>query len=142
MRGSPIFRTLFLVLGLVLAAAGVHTLTRPRTPVAPSFSPAATTSPAKAQSIPFELTLSAAAREVVIESNGETQTFTPAGPLLSGHLLATGEHPTIFLTILWVEADATPRFAKLRLEPPGSATRSHTFDAVGDLEDVWEPHLH
>ena len=24
----------------------------------------------------------------------------------------------------------------------GSATRTNTFDAPGDLEDVWEPHLH
>lgn len=141
MRGSPIFRTFFLVLGLALAAFGVRELTRPAAPAPLRETPEKAAAPDRIE-IPFELTLSAPAREILIESSGDAQSLAPDRQVLTGTLFAEDDHPAIFVTIRWAEIDGSPRFAKLRLEPPGSATRTKIFDATGDLEDVWEPHLH
>lgn len=140
MRGSPIIRTLLIAIGLVLAAAGIHTLTGIAKAPSPAAPPPSTES--AVTEVPFELTLSAPARDVVLESAGKSQSLGAGGFVLTGTLPVADDHPTVFLTIRWAETGDTPRFAKLRLEPPGLPTQTHTFDSIGDLEDVWEPHLH
>ncbi|GAA5482447.1 hypothetical protein [Haloferula sargassicola] len=141
MRGSPLTRTLILLIGLVVAAVGTRALTAPKAPVS---SPSKITAPTDREltETRFELTLSAPAKEVILESAGKTVSPEIIGLILTGSLPTEGGHPTIFLTIRWAESDDTPRFAKLRLEPPGLPTLTQTFDAIGDLDDVWEPHLH
>ena len=142
MRGSPLIRTLLVILGLLAAAAGVSVLTKSRTP-RPTQVQASEAGPERSLTeIPFELTLSAPAREVILESALVQVSPEIDGPVLRGILFAEGDHSPIFITIHWAEGDDTPKFAKLRLEPPGLPTLTRTFDAIGDLEDVWEPHLH
>ena len=123
MRGSPLIRTFVLCLGLVLAAVAVHHLTRRES---------ATITP------PVTHTTS----EVMVESAGKRISLDAQSLVIGGELTVTGDHPAIFLTVRWADPTELPRFAKLQIEPPSQPTRSHTFDAIGDIDDVWEPHLH
>lgn len=138
MRGSPIFRTLLVALALALVATGLASLSRRPPPAPPAPEQPV---PGELQSTPFFLTLSHPAREVRIESAGTS--VDGSGPELEqrGTLELDLAHPAIFLTVRWQDPEARPRFAKLRLEPGGRSGLSHTFDAIGDLEDVWEPEL-
>ena len=144
MRGSPLIRTFLLCLGLLLAWLGVHRLTSRESAVItpPATHSGSTSADSAATTIPFELTLSAPAREVIVESAGKVIQLPANSQILTGELTVTDDHPAIFVTVRWAESGEVPRFAKLRIEPPSLATRSHTFDALGDIEDVWEPHLH
>jgi hypothetical protein len=126
---------------LVLVAFGIVRLTRPLAaepaPVVPPIEQAADLVPT-----PFFLTLSAPASEVILECGEATLNLTAGTQQLSGSLPLTGDHPSIFITIRWQGQDQDPKFAKLRLEPAGLATQEKIFDSVGELSDVWEPHLH
>lgn len=137
MRGSPILRTLLVALALIAAGFGLTCLDR-RPPAAP-VTPVAV--PAETRSIPFFLTLSHLADEIRIESAGGLAEITGEGRQRRGVVELDPAHPALFVTIRWRDSAAQPRFAKLRLEPPGRSDLSHTFDAIGDLEDVWEPVL-
>lgn len=143
MRGSPLFRSLLVGIILIAAAFGIHRLTASSTPPAATGSTEPTAlSPDTAKEVPFFLTCSALPARVVLESGGEILELEPTEPLIAGTLPLDGEHPTLFLTVVWRDHAQVPRFAKLTLEPAGQPTRSHVFDAAGDIEDVWEPHLH
>jgi hypothetical protein len=142
MRGSPLIRTLLLCLGLALAAVGVNQLTRRESA---TITPPVTHARSEEWTetlVPFEITLSAPAREVTVESAGKRISLDADSLVIGGELPVTDDHPAIFLTVRWADPSEHPRFAKLRIEPPSQPTRSHTFDAIGDIDDVWEPHLH
>ncbi|MCU0795230.1 MAG: hypothetical protein MUF31_04760 [Akkermansiaceae bacterium] len=144
MRGSPLIRTFCLCLGLILAALAVHGLTRREsaTITAPVTHQPTEEEEVQATRVPFEITLSAPAREVMVESAGEQVKLGGTELVVGGELTVTDEHPVIFVTIRWADSAEVPRFAKMRIEPPSLPTRTHTFDAMGDIDDVWEPHLH
>jgi hypothetical protein len=138
MRGSPLFRTLVVLVVLLLAGFGLARLTgssMPKTTVEDQKpSPAA-----EASSATFELLLSAAAKSVSLEAGGPAVVQeSPAGPL-TGTFEIHGEQPVVFLKVVW--ADTTPghRFAKLRIDRPGQETLEHVFSAPGDIDDLWEP---
>lgn len=141
MRGSPLFRTLLVLLALIVAALGIRALSQPAAPVAPP-TPTPSSGPAEAViQVPFFLTFSARPEHVRIESGGQIHELQPEGVTAAGTLELPGDHPVIFLTIDWAEGDAgTPRFAKLTLEPPGQPTLTRTFDGFGRIDDVWELH--
>lgn len=141
MLGSPLIRSILIAVVLAFTALGIRGLTKPKPVDLPSSSspPAAE---AEQIETPFFLTLSAPAAEVVIEAGEETRRFTSLEQLLSGTIPLETGHPTIFLTIRWQDTTDQPRFAKLKLEPSGLPTQEKTFDARGELSDVWEPHLH
>ena len=142
MRGSPLIRTFVLCLGLVLAAVAVHHLTRRESAtITPPVTHTTSEEPTETL-VPFEITLSAPAREVTVESAGKRISLDAQSLVIGGELTVTGDHPSIFLTVRWADPTELPRFAKLQIEPPSQPTRSHTFDAIGDIDDVWEPHLH
>lgn len=141
MRGSPWFRTLFVAVVLGITAWGIASLTSDRsvsdhqnTPSTPTTKEAAEKTPTR-----FHLVLSEAASEVVIEADGESHQLRIDGHRATGTLLLDGPRPTIFLVVRWAGKTDTPKFAKLTLEPNGWSTRVHTFDAMGDLDEVWEP---
>ncbi len=139
MRGSPILRTLIVLLVLILAGGGlwmVRTDSRPS--VITTDGPAAVPSQLEA---PFMLTLSAPASKVRIETAAGPTELVPGSQTVTGLLPISSENPALFLTVTWQDAAATPRFAKLTLEPPGQPTLTRTFDAIGELSDVWEPDL-
>jgi hypothetical protein len=71
MRGSPWFRTLIVAVALGLAAWGIAFLTAPRPRAVPAPEPSDESAAATTTEAPFFLTLSAEAREVVIEAGGE-----------------------------------------------------------------------
>lgn len=140
MRGSPLLRTLVVLLVLVLAALGLARLTGTSPASTVVVKPAvAAPAPAAAAPASFELLLSTAAKSVSLEAGGPAVIReSPAGPL-TGTLEVIGDQPVIFLKVEW--ADSTPghRFAKLRIDRPGKETLEHVFSAPGDIDDLWEP---
>ena len=144
MRGSPLIRTLIVLIALVAAGFGLSSLgsRRPTDTGAPSTASAEPQADPKSLVSPFVLTLSAPAKEVIIESIGQTFSFDASTQTISGTLPIELGHPTLFIDIKWADQNPSPRFAKLVLEPTGFPTQTKIFDATGDLSDVWELHLH
>ena len=140
MRGSPLLRTLAVLVALLMTGMGLARLTAPaanqETALPP---PIEKTGPSKASPATFELLLSGTAKRVTLEAGGSPLTFeNTAGPL-TGKLALSSDQPTIFLKVEWADTTAGHRFAKLRLEVPGQETREHVFSAPGDIDDLWEP---
>ncbi|MFC7336612.1 hypothetical protein ACFQY0_05450 [Haloferula chungangensis] len=144
MRGSPLIRTLIVLITLLVAGIGLSALGSHRsvdegnqatTPLAPEADPTSVTSP-------FVLTLSAPAQSVAVESLGQTYSYDSSSQTISGSLPVELGHPTLFIDIEWADPQPSPRFAKLVLEPAGFATQTKIFDATGAISDVWELHLH
>jgi hypothetical protein len=139
MRGSPLLRTLAVLVALLLAGIGLARLTAPAARQVASPPPVEKAEPSKASAATFELLLSGTAKRVVLEAGGEPLTFeNTAGPL-GGKLALSSDKPTIFLQVDWADTTTAHRFAKLRLEVPGQETREHVFSAPGDIDDLWEP---
>ncbi|MEM1084622.1 MAG: hypothetical protein AAGI48_10975 [Verrucomicrobiota bacterium] len=141
MRGSPLIRTLIVVVALAFTGFGLSKLGAKRTVTIPPPTEEEA-SPAAGISTPFTLTLSAQAREAILESGDHIETLTPDDQVLAGRLMLQPGHPTVFITVKWKDDEASPRFAKLVLEPAGFPTLTRVFDARGDISDVWEFHLH
>lgn len=141
MRGSPLIRSILMAVVLALAALGIRNLTKSRTEAVVE-SGATIAEASHRVDTPFFLTLSAPASEVLLEAGEEAVRLTPTAQQLSGRIPLTAGHPTLFLTVRWLDESTQPRFAKLRLEPEGLSTQERTFDAIGEISDVWEPHLH
>lgn len=144
MRGSPLIRTLIVLIALIAVGIGLSALgsRRPTDHGAqttahpePKADPTSVTSP-------FVLTLSAPAKTITLESLGKTYNFDASSQTISGSLPIELGHPALFIDIEWTDSNPSPRFAKLVLEPAGFSTQTKTFDATGDLSDVWELHLH
>lgn len=135
-QGSPLLRTVLLL--LVLAGTGwwIARVTRAGPAPAPLPAAAVGTADAAALRIPYRLTVSApvAAIEVATLDGGG------AGTTLEGVITSTATDPVIAIRVRWSEAPAASvrRFAKMVLEIPGRDTLEHVFDAEGDIDDVWE----
>ena len=140
MRGSPLLRTLAVLVALLLTGIGLARLTSTAAhQVAAPPPPVEKTETSKASPATFDLLLSGTAKRVTLEAGGEPLSFeNTAGPL-TGKLSLASDMPTIFLKVEWAEATAGHRFAKLRLEIPGQETREHVFSAPGNIDDLWEP---
>lgn len=139
MRGSPLFRTLAVLVALLLTGIGLARLTAPAAKEVTAPPPVEKPESAKTTSATVELLLSGTAKRVTLEAGGEPLAFeNTAGPL-TGKLLLSSDKPTIFLLVEWTGTTAGHRFAKLRLEVPGQDTREHVFSAPGDIDDLWEP---
>lgn len=140
MRGSPLMRTLAVLVALLLAGIGLARLTAPATlQLTTPPQPIAKPESSAAKTATFELLLSGTAKRVTLEAGGEPLAFeNTAGPL-TGKLALSSDKPTIFLQVEWADAAAGHRFAKLRLEAPGQETREHVFSAPGNIDDLWEP---
>ena len=131
MRGSPLFRTVLVVLALVVAGAALARLTRP---LAPPSRQEAVIEPAESRlsEAAYRLVLSAPPRSIGLESAGETRNAA------EGRLPIDPENPVVFLRIAWEDGHSAHRFAKLTLDLPGKPTMTHVFEAPGDIDDVWE----
>jgi len=139
MRGSPLLRTLAVLVALLLTGIGLARLTAPATPQVTTPPPVEKTEPSKTNTATFELLLSGTAKRVTLEAGAAPLAFeNTAGPLI-GKLALSSDKPTIFLQVEWADTTAGHRFAKLRLEAPGQETREHVFSAPGDIDDLWEP---
>ena len=138
MRGSPLMRTLAVLLALLTTAFALARLTRPAPAVA---IPAAGETPVEsdARKVSVELVLSTKASQVTLESGDSRLTASDTAETVTGTLELDANHPLVLLTI--VRADDSPgqRFASLRLDQAGKDTREHVFIAPGDIDDIWEP---
>ncbi len=133
-RGSPLLRSIVIVLLLIASAAVLARLTSTRAPEkAPLQATPAETKPSS-QRLPYRLILSAETAEVKLSAGDR-----PAVSELSG-VLETAPNAPLFLTVRWKTPAAAGehRFAKLVLEPAGKPTITHVFDAEGDIDDVFE----
>ncbi len=141
-RGSPLLRTFFVILGLALAIVPLWKIThRPAKAIAPKRAPQ-TVASEKEQPCPFTLTLSHQASSIQIKNASGTvlwqQTDTPNTTEFSATLTELPE--TIFLAVTWApqNAPAGRYFAKLRLDPQSRASLTHTFDSSTNIDDIWE----
>lgn len=140
-RGSPIIRTLFVALFLALTAFGLARMTRERIAEPVNGKTPEPTAVTATKPVPFQLQLSAPAVSVAIhDAQGNSlyeQTFAAPQSECSGQLSTMPS--ALVLTVKWQEAAAQPRyFAKLRLEPSGSATLTQVFDSPSHIDDIWE----
>jgi hypothetical protein len=140
MRGSPLLRTLAVLVALLLAAAGLFRLTAPVRP-APTVGPAAPVepTPATAAAATFELLLSATAKSVRLDAGGPAIVRENSAEPLAGRLEFAGAAPLISLQVIWADTAPGHRFARLRLDRPGQDSIDHVFSAPGDIDDIWEP---
>lgn len=92
-----------------------------------------------AVTVPFQLQLSAAAKRVVLRDEAD-EVLWESSAAVDGMVEATWPRlpRNIQLQVDWVTPGAPRYFAKLRLDPPGSETLMHVFDASSDLDDLWE----
>lgn len=136
MRGSPLLKSIFVLLALVVSAFGLMRLTHAK-PQATGTPPATShpTPPAATKTLPYRLILSAETTEIRISAGDEAPLSEP-----SGRLSMPSDHPLIHLIVRWKSEPAAGehRFAKLILEPAGKATITHVFDAAGDIDDILE----
>jgi len=137
-RGSPLLKSILVLLGLVVASFGLMRLTHAKAPLVSQTNPAPSataTPPAAGKSLPYRLILSAETTEIRLSAGD-----APALSETSGRLELPSEHPLISLTVKWKSepAPGEHRFAKLILEPTGKPTITHVFDAAGDIDDILE----
>ena len=136
-RGSPILRTLLTALCLALAALPLWRITHARkTP----FTDAPVTTVAEMPVIvPFQLLLSAPAKRVELRDGADKVLWASSAAVDSMVEATLQSLPrNVQIQVEWASAGAPRYFAKLRLEPPGTETLTHIFDAHGDMDDLWE----
>ena len=136
-RGSPVFRFIFLAIALMITAAGLQRVTSARPEQAPPIfreKPKPT-----ASAVPFRLVLSAPAAAVEIDTGKPLQLSSQEMPI-SGTLEMDLTHPQLALVVRWRNPPTAGehRFAKLTLEIPRQPTFTHVFDADGDIDDFLE----
>jgi hypothetical protein len=141
-RGAPLLRTLFVILGLALAIVPLWKIThRPAKVIVPTTAPQ-TLASEKKQLCLFTLTLSHPAASIQIKNAAGTVLWQQIESPNTTEFSATLTHipPTIFLSITWApqSSPAGRYFAKLRLDPPARASLTHTFDSSTDIDDIWE----
>lgn len=141
-RGSPLLRTFFVILGLALAIVPLWKIThRPAKAIAPKRAPQ-TVASEKEQPCPFTLTLSHQASSIQIKNASGTVLWQQTDSTNTTEFSATlTELPeTIFLAVTWApqNAPAGRYFAKLRLDPQSRASLTHTFDSSTNIDDIWE----
>lgn len=141
-RGSPLLRTFFVILGLAFAIVPLWKIThRPVKAIAPKRAPQ-TVASEKEQPCPFTLTLSHQASSIQIKNASGTVLWQQTDSTNTTEFSATlTELPeTIFLAVTWApqNAPAGRYFAKLRLDPQSRSSLTHTFDSSTNIDDIWE----
>ncbi len=138
MRGSPIIRTILILVLILASGLGFIRLTA---------GPGETTQISDPKPIVAEnrllaryyLDLSASARSVVIGAGDREIKPTPISPgQYSGELEIATKGAILDLSIEWEGNAEGRRFAKLVLETDGKPTFTHVFDADGAIEDFVE----
>jgi hypothetical protein len=140
MRGSPVFRFIFLTFALIAAGFGILRVTSAGSRAdGVTQVPAPTITPA-GRSVPYQLLLSAPAAEVKIDTGVANPPISPEGPRITGKLELDAANPHFSLVVRWKNpaVSGEHRFAKLTLEAPGQPTFTHVFDADGDIDELLE----
>ena len=133
MRGSPILRTLAVLVFLALTGLALARLTREgEKPVAAIPSSDAGSTPAVAFTGHYRLILSAPASSIMLQGADRVQSG------LEGSVTLEPGNPLVSLKIVWATTEPGHRFAKLVLDLPGRESLVHVFEAPGDIDDLWE----
>lgn len=133
-RGSPLLRSIFILLALAMSGLALVKLTATQQPP-PVAAERAAAAPTTALVIPYQLMLSAQASSIEIAGNDRPPLDQP-----SGTLSFDPKNPFLTVFIRWKTppAPGERRFAKLTLDPPGKPTLTHVFDSAGDIDDLFE----
>ena len=152
-RGSPLVRTILVLLALVASGIGFARLTDSGRKVqAPIRAPSEDSASDQKLTARFQLTFSEVASSFQMEAGGQSiQAGLPAGkgepkpPIrdsyfsgYSGEIEIDPRNPVLFLKVQWVSPDRVHSFAKLVVEADGKETFTHVFDAPGDIDDFVE----
>jgi hypothetical protein len=134
-RGSPLLRSILILLALAASSLALIRLTHSQSAPVPTAKKNQPTAATTVAPIPYRLVLSAEAAEISIAADSQPPLNQPAG-----QLSPTSKNPVISLTVRWKTppAPGEQRFAKLTLDPPGKETITHVFDAAGDIDDLLE----
>lgn len=139
-RGSPLIRFIILAIALAATGAGLARITGARgNPAAAGLRVMENPVTTASDPTPFRLLLSAAAREVKIDT-GRVIRSGVDGPMISGLLELDPKNPRVGMLVRWQDpaAGQEHRFAKLTLELRGQPTFTHVFDARGDIDEILE----
>lgn len=137
MRGSPLIRSFLVFIAVALIGVSLTWLGGGHSSPPPA-PPKQRLPDSHNLATPFVLSLSAPAKSVLLESAGKSLELQPDQQIISGTLSIDDQYPTVFITVKWKSSNPGPHFAKLTLEPPSRPTLTRTFDAPGELSDVWE----
>ena len=135
-RGSPLIRTVLVLLALVASGIGFARLTDWGAKVPDTVAVAESPKTERTEVIAmYFLTLSSNALSVSLSGRALEPEISGE---FSGSLDIDKEAPVVFLKVEWKEDTGSRRFAKLVIEAPGEETFSHVFDAPGDIDDFVE----
>lgn len=139
-KGSPIIRSLLILILLVASGFGFLRLTAENSEVnVPQVSENLPDTQQKGISARYFLTLSAEASEVLLDAGfGKTPALKSSGSEFQGSLEIPSEAALIDLKIVWADETVDHRFAKLVIEAEGQKTFTHVFDSDGPIEDFVE----
>lgn len=141
MRGSPLLRTLVVLVALLVTGLALSRLTarQPASRIEAPKEEAVASAGSAMKKASFELILSGTAKEISLDAGAAAVTQANSAGPITGNLELSGESPVVSLKVTWNEASPGYRFAKLRLEVPGKDTLEHVFSAPGEIDDIWEP---
>lgn len=141
MRGSPLLRTLLILVVLVASGFLIVALTRNET-VGVAERPLERRANQSYEIIEAKVyvTLSGGANRVMLSANAGHLEFGESlkARRYSSEMKIAKENPVMDVKVVWREKSAAPRFAKLVVEADGEKTFTHVFDSEGDIDDFVE----
>ena len=139
-RGSPLFRTLLIL--VVVVASGflfVRLTAAPKVEVVNVPVEDAVVAAGEGMLAKVYLTLSGKADKVAVEgAGGAVDLWETASGTFSGEVEIAGDSPVLSVMVNWLQQGADHRFAKLVVEAPGKGTFTRVFDSPGDIDDFVE----
>lgn len=141
MRGSPLLRTIFVILGLALAIIPLWKITHRSAAPAPTVTSPKNPAQKIPQPTPFTLTLSHQASNILLTDAAGTELWKQSEPSTTTDFTGSLDHlpESLLVTITWASPTSTGRhFAKLQLDPVGQNSLTHIFDSSSDIDDIWE----
>jgi len=135
-RGSPLIRTVLVLLALVVSGIGFARLTDRGEKVPDNLGDRGLPETEKSEvTARYFLSLSSEASSVSLAGKSIEPDATGA---FTGTLDIDIHAPVVFLEVKWKQDGGSRRFAKLVIEAPGEETFTHVFDAPGDIDDFVE----
>lgn len=142
-RGSPLVRTILVLLALVASGIGFARLTgiraeAPRILGKPVSEDTSDTMKPALEAKVF-VTLSGPATSVKIDGyRGAVDLGEPVDGIYSGTVSVAPDSKVLLLTVKWADEAKGRCFAKLVVEAKHRETFTHVFDAPGDIDDFVE----
>jgi hypothetical protein len=138
-RGSPLIRFIAIAFALMATGFGLMRMTAAKGKALPTKPPDRTEPLTTEKSASFELTLSAPAAEIEIDT-GKILRPSESDTPITGTILLDAKNPHIRLKVTWKNAPAAGerRFAKILVETAGQDAFTHVFDSAAGIDDFVE----